>query len=148
MDIIVPENSENLIQQPLSTTDKLTLELLMNKTHYKKYIEKNEPIRFIEQQAKITELTMYKSDIISITNMLIDEPNTQTNYEINELFNEYTKALIQYIKHKNNETNENHHSTYNDYDDDDDVLFGNMETKSFIQKNISTSFWGKNINFK
>ena len=54
------------------------------------------------------------------------------------------------IKHKDNENIDNHHHHHHHHStsEDDDVLFGNMENKQILPKNISTSFWGKNINFK
>ncbi len=144
-EIVVPQVIEPDIQPaPMSSTDKMTLELLMNKSHYRKYIEKTDPNKSIEYEEHLTELNKYKYDIIRLTTQLIDEPDTQINNTINELFSEYTRELIQYFKHKLMETYTNH----NDVIDNDDELFGNMDDHPVMSKSRMTSFWGKNINFK
>lgn len=133
---------------PMSSTDKMTLELLMNKSHYRKYIQKTDPTKSIEYEEHINELNKYKYDIIRLTTNLIDEPDTQINNNINKLFSEYTRELIYYFKHKQMEMDTNHNDTGKSVykDDDDDELFGNMNDHPVKMK--MTSFWGKSINFK
>jgi hypothetical protein len=131
------------VQSTMSSTDKLSLELLMNKSHYRKYIENNDSQRHDEHQEYIYELNKYKRDIIKMTTLLLEEPDTQISVTINELFNEYTKEIIQYSKHKDIE-NKNQFN-------DDNMLFGTIDrsthTPSARSKILTTSFWGKSVKF-
>jgi hypothetical protein len=134
-------NNSTLITETLSNTDKLTLELLMNKTHYKKYIAKHDPTKLLEQQEQNTDLIKYKYDIIKLTTQLIDDPEMQINSSINDLFCEYSKTLINYFKHKEVEMlNQYNHN-------DDDTIFENIDYSPSTKSNVK-SYWGKTIIFK
>lgn len=134
-------NNSTLITETLSNTDKLTLELLMNKNHYKKYIAKHDPTKLLEQQEQNTDLIKYKYDIIKLTTQLIDDPEMQINSSINDLFSEYTKTVINYFKHKEVEMlNQYNHN-------DDDTIFQNIDYSPHIKSNVK-SYWGKTIIFK
>ncbi len=130
-----------------TSTDKLSLELLMNKSHYRKYIEKSDPNNHDEHQEYLYELAKYKQDIIQIVSKLTSEPDTQYNSTINSLFNEFSKAIIELCKHK-------HVENMNQYNDDDpnDVIFTNMNARPFSTQSsrikvLEKSFWGKSTRF-
>jgi len=146
----IPIINECIDTEPESTctfTDKLSLELLMNKSHYRKYIEKYDPNKHDEYQEYLYELTKYKNDIIEIVSQLTNEPDTQYNSTINSLFNDLSKAIIEQCKHK-------HVEQLNQYNDDgqNDVIFTNMNTRPFTKQSshikiLEKSFWGKSANF-
>jgi hypothetical protein len=78
--------------------DKLTLELLMNKTNYNKYIEKTDPKKHQEHTEYKQKLRKYKSRMISLTNKYMENPDYQVNLEMNEMFSMYAKTCIQYFE--------------------------------------------------
>ena len=125
--------------------DKLTLELLMNKSHYKRYIANTDPTKHAEMVKHNALITKYKYKIMNITNEMISDPSKQITTNVNDAFNGYVKTLIQYFQMKELE------NTSNERSDEDDVLFGNMdedvsqsvesETNDAIEP-VMKSFWG------
>lgn len=125
--------------------DKLTLELLMNKSHYKRYIANADPTKHAEMVKHNALITKYKYKMMNLTNEMLSDPSKQITTNVNEAFNGYVKTLIQYFQMKEFENKSNEHS------DDEDVLFGNMaeddgnaaesEPNEPIEP-IMKSFWG------
>lgn len=125
--------------------DKLTLELLMNKTHYKRYIANADPTKHAEMVKHNVLITKYKYKIMNLTNEMLSDPSKQITTNVNEAFNGYVKTLIQYFQMKEFENKSNEHS------DEDDVLFGSMDADAGnaaeSEQNepvepIMKSFWG------
>jgi len=160
MENIVDEVSDNeetpmfVENDSLETTvtnaeiDQITLSLLMNKNHYRKYVAQNNPEQHDIENQRIQENRQYADKIIELTRRLIDFPDTQITNDINDIFIAYTKRLVQYFKRKTIE--ERSISSTGCYenegeDEDEDVLFGNMDesTGTFNGQSSSRSFWGK-----
>jgi hypothetical protein len=78
--------------------DKLTLELLMNKTNYKKYIEKTDPKRFDERQTFLTRLRKYRGRILSMTEDYLENPDIQVSLDMNQALDDYMKSAIRYLE--------------------------------------------------
>lgn len=131
--------------------DKVTLELLMNKTHYQRYIAQNDPIKHNEYVKHNALIKKYKHQIISITNDLLSSPTKQITTDVNDAYNNYVKTLIKHFQVKEFE------NISNNNDGDEDVLFGTMdETDNNIETDkdeniddnnienqpIMKSFWG------
>lgn len=146
------DTSNNLCIQN-EMIDKVTLELLMNKNHYQRYIAQNDPIKHDEYMKYNALIKKYKQQIINITNELLSSPNKQITIDVNEAYNNYVKTLIKHFQAKEFENKPNHN------DSDEDVLFGNMdETDNIIDADtnedteddniesqpIMKSFWGGN----
>jgi hypothetical protein len=126
MSEIVENKSENNIQakETDNLIDKMTLELLMNKTQYNKYISKNDPKKHAEINEYLNNIKKYGRSISELTIELLNEPNKPITNEVNEVFEHYVKTLIRYFKMKEIEST-------NDYNDDqDDILFGNMDNNT------------------
>jgi hypothetical protein len=131
----------------LSNIDKLTLELLINKTQYNKYIKQTNPNRFTEEQAYLGKINKYKHKIEKMFSTLLNNSDTQITNDIHTDFTTFIKTCIHYFDMKEME-NEN---TYQKEDPDEDVLFGNMDTYVSEElreplSNNSSSFYGKKIN--
>jgi hypothetical protein len=146
------DTSDNLCIQN-EMIDKVTLELLMNKNHYQRYIAQNDPIKHDEYMKYNALIKKYKQQIINITNELLSSPTKQITIDVNEAYNNYVKTLIKHFQAKEFENKPNH------TDSDEDVLFGNMdETDNIIDADtngdteddniesqpIMKSFWGGN----
>ena len=142
----VETNSASVVTSNNEMIDKLTLELLMNKSHYKRYIANADPTKHAEMVKHKALITKYKYKMMNLTNEMISDPSKQITTNVNEAFNGYVKTLIQYFQMKELENKSNEHS------DEDDVLFGNMsevvsqaaepETNDTVAEPIMKSFWG------
>jgi len=117
--------------------DKVTLELLMNKNHYNRYISQTDPKKHQEQLAHMEKIKKYKNMILEITEEFLDNPYKQVTTEVNEAFDSYVRTLIRHyeynqIEHENSNSNE------------EDVLFGTMDGTETYKSSVNRSFWGKN----
>lgn len=98
--------------------DKLTMEYMMNRTHYKKYLAKTNVTKYQETQEQIQFMKEHADDIQHITNELLTDfirhgDFTQYNTQINTTFGDFLHTCINYLKEKEFTTK------------DDDVLFPN-----------------------
>ena len=133
-------NLDNTSSTTRSEIDDMTLSLLMNKTLYKKYISKNEdPTNEYEEQS-VLDNRMYRSKILDITAQMIDSPDLEISYDINNIFLAYTKKIVHYFKMKEVEK-QNKYNFYNK--EEDDVLFGSIDESNTSNVENSSSFWGK-----
>lgn len=108
--------------------DKLTLEYLMNKNTYNRYIEKTDPNKYKQEQEFREKINKYKSKMISLTLQYLDNRDFQVNNELDVMMNEYEKTLIKYFEMKDLE------NVY-EYTDHEDI-FVNMDNDS---SNIDSS---------
>lgn len=119
--------------------DKLTMELLLNKNHYSKYLQHTDTKRFDEFKAFKSKLRKHSIDIIDITSDLVENPKKTINKDIEESFEIYVKSIIRYleIKHGNDKEQSD--------ENDEDVLFCNMEEPDKEEETIEPrkSLWGK-----
>lgn len=116
--------------------DKITLELLLNKNHYSKYLAKTDPKRYDEFKDYKSKLRKYSIDIVDITSQLIEHPKTQYSKEIEETFEIYTKSIFKYYEMKDLENA----NEYNKKEVDDDIMFDKVET---VTPSIQNSFWSR-----
>jgi hypothetical protein len=111
-----------------NSIDKLTLELLINKQHYSKYLSKTDPKKHDEYKEYKSKLRKYSVDIVDITSQLIDNPKTMFSAEIEETFDAYVKSIFKYFEIKELEkSNEYNYDNNNNKNEDEDVLFGNCD---------------------
>ena len=89
------DNEESIKKMDL---DRLTLELLMNKTTYKKYIEKTDSKRFEEHQQFVASVRKWKERIQSLTRDYLENPEKQTTLDMNQSFFDYVKSSIRYLE--------------------------------------------------
>jgi len=78
--------------------DKLTLELLMNKTNYQKYIEKTDPVKFEEEKSFKEKVELFKDRILEITKEYLENPDKQVTLDMNLAFYEYAKSCIKHFE--------------------------------------------------
>ena len=105
--------------------DKISLEFLMNKNHYNRYISQTDPKRHSEIQEHLANVRKYKRNILQMTSDLLENPNKQITHEIGDIFDAYVKTMIKHFKMKELEGENN----YNKSEEDDDVLFGASRSK-------------------
>lgn len=123
--------------------DRMTLELLMNKNHFQRYISKNDPSRFAKIEEYHQNLDTYRERIIEMTRDLLNNPQKQITTDVDESFQQYTKTLIKYFEMRKLEKDSKHIQ----YDDDDDMLFSHMDDHRQPEQPMK-SFWGKDTVLK
>lgn len=107
--------SEEPIQQLKGNAyiDKITLELLLNKSAYQKYLSKTDPEKHNQQQEFIKKMRGFRSHILEITENMIDNQKHQYTNEVSDAFDVYMHSLIKYLEIE----------LSNQQNDDEDVLF-------------------------
>lgn len=153
------DNSHNIIENPDAIEeegeptetmkneyiDKLTLELLINKTHYHKYLSKSDPKKYDEYKEYKAKLRKYAVDIIDITSQLIEDPKKMYSNDIEESFHSYVKSIIKYFEIKEIQDA----NTQSEYNNEDDVIFTKFDNdrnhadKSDENADHMKSYWGK-----
>jgi len=142
--VVENDSLENTVSN--AEIDHITLSLLMNKNHYRKYVAQTDPEQHNIENQRIEENRKYSNRIIELTRRLLDYPHTQITTDIDEIFIAYTKRLVHYFKRKDiEERGIPITGSYERDDVDEDVMFGNMDesTGSLTEPSGSHSFWGK-----
>lgn len=93
--------------------DKLTMECMMNKKHYKTYLEKTNPTKLKESrnlQNKIIKNSIYIENIfeglLENSKKCIKGQNVRYNNEIQRAFYAFVEHSLQYIENENEYENE------------------------------------------
>lgn len=115
---------ENPAPSQNPSIDKLTLELLLNKTHYQKYLSKTDPQKHAEYLTFLDKLIRFREPILQMTTELLDNPKKMYTNEVGDVFDSYVKVLVKYLEIE--EANKG---------DDDDELFPIGLTNSVLMKN-------------
>ena len=102
-EIIVDEIKEIQPTAIQSSIDKITMELMMNRTHYKKYLLKQDPIKYKENQEYIVKIQKYENKFANLIAELLQDSmktNVSEKYtrDINDTFNEFLKTCIQHFE--------------------------------------------------
>ena len=125
------------------------MELLTNRSQYKKCLSLVDPNKYNETQNNLDKYNRYYNEIFNLTNDLLDNPDKTVSREINESFDNYIKGCVRHFELEEMKLlNENY--------DDTNVLFENInnnyspETYENVvlpkkPSNYSNSFFGKNI---
>jgi hypothetical protein len=135
---IIENNLENISNN--SFINSLTLELMVNKKHFKKVLEITDSTKFQEMN-KLSILTKNASPtILSMTDELLGiytKFGTAENYsnDVKNSFENYLHACLNHISMTQiNETEQ------------DNVLFGNCDEPSNYIPTNTPNFWGQPIN--
>ena len=130
--------TEEIIPNKNEEIDKLTIELLLNKNHYSKYLKHTDTKKYDDLKLFKSKLKKFSIDIIDITSTLIENPKQIINKDIEESFESYTKSIIRYLEVKSVELK-------NDINQDEDMLFENMEENMEENRvddaNPTKSYW-------
>jgi hypothetical protein len=133
---------EDKITVPSNPIDKVTLEYLMNKTQYKKYVSKTNPTKHIQNEIYLNKVYNYKTQILEMTKDLLKNPESQITLDVNESFENYMKTLIRYFETKEMEKSDND-TMFEKIDDSsnkhDIVREPEPETE---EESIKKSYWG------
>jgi len=129
--------------------DKLTLELLINKNQYNKYLSQTNPEKYKQHREHLDKLSKYRGKIMSMFSQLMENPEKQITTTINEDFDHFVRTCINHFEMKELDYQPTQEK---ELEDDDDVLFGdcesgtNNENEELIDTSYaSSSLWGKKI---
>ena len=112
--------------------DKITLELLLNKTHYEKYLNKTDQQKYAEHQTFLANCDKYYHHIMKITSKLLKNPQHPISIDVNQTFDNYVKCIIRDLEIKDI-VNKNITET-DDNEEYDDVLFPpDMDETPFVK---------------
>jgi hypothetical protein len=134
--------SDNLPSTSNAEIDKWTLELLINKTQYNKYLSKTDPSKYQKHQEHLMKIELYLEKIMELTHDLLENPEKQITTDINTSFEQYIKTCIHYFEMKEYEEKCSQSENQSE-DNDDDMMFGKIDDSSTPTK--GSSFWGKSI---
>ena len=121
----------------MNNIEQLTLDLLVNKGQYKKYLSIADPQRFEEQQKHLEKIAKYENKIRSMFSNLME--GKQITNDVNDSFNQFIKECIRHCENKELERE--------DFPKDEDVMFDNMVSSEDEDEapTQSSSFWGQKI---
>ena len=134
------QNTLEINSETTTFVDRITLELLMNKSQYHKLVSKNNPDEFNKIQSQYDEIDHYKDSILEITEELLTNKYKNINTEVNDLFDGYVKAVINHLKMKEIESK----NEYNKRDDEVDTIFDYMREEKTPMK-TNKSLWGNPV---
>lgn len=106
----------------MENMDKITMELLSNKSQYKKYLSKEDPAKYREHQEYLQKIKKNKHRILGYVKDFLENPEKDFNLEMNEMFSLFAKASIKYCFMKDLEKRGGCYEK-DDSDTDDDVMF-------------------------
>lgn len=139
----------------MENIDKMTMELLMNKSKYNKYIAKTDPKRYDDQQKEADKIRKYATRIATLTEELLEDPHKSIQSDINECFMNYVKTCIYHFETKDYEQKGIKDSYEKDDDDGEDTMFGDdCNNDNDVNSDNNTedtrdkrgsSYWGKSI---
>jgi hypothetical protein len=90
------------IESPIvnsSYIDKLTMELLLNKTHYQKYLEKTDPQKHADYLEFTSQCNRLRRPILDMTSRLLKgTKHREYSQEVVQAFEKYAQIAIRYIE--------------------------------------------------
>lgn len=135
---------EDKITVPSNPIDKVTLEFLMNKTQYKKYVSKTNPTKHIQNEIYLNKVYNYKTQILEMTKDLLKNPESQITLDVNESFENYIKTLIRYFETKEMEKSDNDtmFEKIDDSSNKDYIVREPEPEEETEEESIKKSYWG------
>ena len=151
------ESFQRFREKQQREVDRISLELLSNTKHYKKYIAKNCPEEQLKNIDDSRRFLKYKSRVAALFIELLEqyehdgeeETDNSVGVELQSMFKEFVQKTIQHLEW----SEYNSAKSVGDFEDDDeDMMFANT---GFKQQNIRKkrhsidedpySFWGATI---
>lgn len=122
--------------------DKLTLECLVNKTSYHKYLAKKEPSTFLENSTFLQNIQENKDKLLELISQYIDEPTHIPHKNMKDLFQTFMIDCLEVI-----EKREVSSSDENEDIPKDDEMFSQCDDTRIEPKN-PIEFWKMEQVFK
>jgi hypothetical protein len=162
-DVQIPNDELTAKQKQI---DKMTLELLVNKRQYRKYLEKHNTAEYEEKENNFARFDKYKRQIGTLMQDLLNDYSVSGNSahlgntEIQDIFEAFIQKTTYFFESKEHETH-----SFGYHEDDPDTLFETLidpeddvtdEPPSISSSGLfpgsfanqfrqGNSFWGKNV---
>lgn len=79
--------------------DRMTMELLLNKTHYAKYLSKTDAQKHEEYRQFVEQMRAQGPVIVDITSRLLQNPKSaQFSQDVSESFQQYAHAVLRFLE--------------------------------------------------
>lgn len=146
----------------MNEIDALTLKLLTSKKRYNSYLATANPDKSAEIQEYYEKIRRNKSRMKQMIGKYIDNPETETNNEIDDMFENCFKTLLKHFEMQDYEDKcAKHGYDATDSSEEDEQMFAQAEVddaevddadadadakKEKRKPTQNTSFWGNNIN--
>lgn len=145
----------------MNEIDALTLKLLTSKKRYNTYLATANPDKSAEIQEYYSKIRRNKSRMKEMIGKYLDNPETETNNEIDDMFENCFKTLLKHFEMQDYEDKcAKHGYDATDSSEEDEQMFveadaceeeeqaHDEEEQEHEQKKPTSniSFWGKNIN--
>jgi len=132
--------------------NKLTLQMFSNRGLYRRHLEKLEPENYVKRCEYLENIVKHRKKMRQMTVDFLDNPDTDFNTEVNEMFSSYANTLIRYLEMKEmDEKGAGCYENTNDDDDDENILFATSkqkknETDDVDDRNVkeTTKYYSKN----
>jgi hypothetical protein len=140
-----PDEFEEIREHNRKEADRLSLELLSNTSHYKKYLAKNDPDTKQQNMRDIQRFHKHKSKIADLLSDLLDEyedlgtVSVLANTDIQTIFKECVLKTMRFIEWRD---------CMDMAEEDGDMMFQSMDQSVDPLPELDTpssSFWGKKI---
>ena len=126
-----------MYMEPESNINQITLECLINKSCYNKYLMNHDKAKYDEMEEQFSIMKKHREKLMNMFRNYLDDKDYQVNSILDELFANFIKAAIQHVEFKESENNNKYYDEFERENDDEDTLFGNMN------EDPVASFWGK-----
>ena len=121
----------------MENIDKITLELLMNKNSYNRYVEQTHPDAYEKYQKFRNKVYKYKSNILSCTENYLDDENYSLTTEMDTMMNDFIRCFVKHFEIKELESEER--------EPEQDVLFDNIQQGELSEKDVEKEKTKKKI---
>ncbi len=138
-----PENTQTTLVETVDKEpsnkfiDKLSLEFLLNKTQYQKYLQKTDPQKFTEMQEFSENCSRLSRPMMDMTMRLLQNHKTNDySQEVQDAFHVYADALIRYLEMK--EMTDQIQEEYDENDDENTLFPASMDNDGGHQDDNSS----------
>ena len=145
----------------MNEIDALTLKLLTSKKRYNTYLATANPDKSAEIQEYYDKIRRNKSRMKQMIGKYLDNPETETNNEIDDMFENCFKTLLKHFEMQDYEDKcAKHGYDATDSSEEDEQMFAQANAQAEVddaddeadeanvdeeKKKPNTSFWGNNI---
>ena len=144
----------------MNDIDALTLKLLTSKRRYNNYLATANPEKSTQIQEYYAKVRKSSGRIKQLIGKYLDNPETETSNEIDELMETCFKTLLKHFEMQDFEdkcakhnfdavdTSSDEEDGFNEVNDEEvfnEVNDDEKEDKVNAKDNVSASFWGKNV---
>lgn len=137
-----PADEDHLREIKRKELDRLSLELLSNSTHYKKYLAKTDPDAKQRTLQEIRRFSKHKSKVADLLMELLEDyedlgtTSIVANTNIQRIFKECVEKTMQFIEWRDCMEPGDNETLFEHIDEQEEEIHEPRET---------TSFWGKSI---